>query len=78
MTTNITQNHRKAFEALLSCDYDNFALFSCFVNGEPGAAIVAVTQNDGEDYLITPLFVTVTDAMTLTDHDGTPPHDLLK
>ena len=59
MTTNITARHRAAFEALVSGDYRNFALFSCFVNGEPAAAIVAINQ-DGGDYAITPLFVSVT------------------
>lgn len=29
MTTNITAKHRAAFEALVSGDYTNFALFSC-------------------------------------------------
>lgn len=29
MTTNITAGHRAAFEALVSGDYANFALFSC-------------------------------------------------
>jgi hypothetical protein len=42
MTTNISADHRAAFDALTSGDYPNFALFSCFVNGEPAAAIVAV------------------------------------
>jgi hypothetical protein len=71
MTTNITPEHRAAFEALASGDYDNFALFSCFVGGEPAAAIVAVNR-DGEEYTIVPLFVAVTPGMVLTDHDGTP------
>ena len=47
MTTNITADHRAAFEALTSGEYANFALFSCFVNGEPAAAIVAVNR-DGD------------------------------
>jgi hypothetical protein len=71
MTTNITADHRAAFEALTSGDYANFALFSCFVNGEPGAAIVAVNR-DGDSYAITPLFVSITPSITLTDHDGQP------
>ena len=71
MTTNITADHRAAFEAFVSGDYRNFALFSCFVNGEPAAAIVAVNQ-DGDNYNITPLFVRVTPSLTLTDHDGRP------
>ena len=44
MTTNITADHRAAFEALISGEYANFALFSCFVNGEPASAIAAVTR----------------------------------
>ena len=71
MTTNITADHRAAFEALVSGDYRNFALFSCFVNGEPGAAIVAVNR-DGDGYAITPLFVSITPSITLTDHNGEP------
>lgn len=71
MTTNITPEHRAAFEALASGDYDNFALFSCFIGGEPATAIVAVNR-DGEEYTVTPLFVAVIPGMVLTDHDGTP------
>ena len=70
--TNITMAHREAFEAMTSGVYSNFALFSCFVNGDPAAAIVAICQEDAE-YLITPLFVSVTQAMCLTDHDGVHP-----
>jgi hypothetical protein len=71
MTTNITADHRAAFEALVSGDYANFALFSCFVNGEPAAAIVAVNR-DGDGYAVTPLFVSITPSLALTDHDGQP------
>jgi hypothetical protein len=39
------------------------------VNGEPGAAIVAVNR-DGDGYAITPLFVSITPSITRTDHDG--------
>jgi len=69
MTSNVTAEHRAAFEALTSGDYANFALFSCFVNGDPAAAIVAVNR-DGGGYAITPLFVSITPSITLTDHDG--------
>lgn len=71
MSTHITTEHRRIFEALASGEYRNFALFSCFVDGEPAAAIVAVTLA-GEAYEIAPLFVSVTPAMRLTDHDGRP------
>jgi hypothetical protein len=69
MSTNITRNHRNAFEALTSGRYDNFALFSCFVGGEPAVAIVTVNE-DGPGYVVQPLFVSVTAGMALTDHDG--------
>ena len=73
MSTNIQPEHVSAFEALTSGQFENFALFSCFLNGEPAAAIVAIAppEREGEDYQVTPLFVSVTDAMVLTDHDGT-------
>jgi len=41
------------------------------VNGELTTAIVAVNRN-GNGYAITPLFVSVTPSITLTDHDGQP------
>jgi hypothetical protein len=72
MSTNITAQHRDAFEALTSGTYENFALFSCTVNGAPASAIVAVNR-DGDDYTITPLFVSVTPDMILADHDGRKP-----
>ena len=74
MSTNITDRHREAFEALTSGESGNFALFSCFVDGEPAAAIVVI-RKDGEDYVVTPLFVSITPSMDLTDHDGTRPGD---
>ena len=73
--TNITAEHRDAFEALTSGRFSNFALFSCFVNGEPASAIVAVNR-DGEEYTITPLFVSVTPSLQMTDHDGHLPESL--
>ena len=73
--TNITPDHRRAFEALTSGRFQNFCLVSCFVNGEPTAAIAAVNISPGQDggapeFLISPLFVCPTKAMTLSDHDG--------
>lgn len=46
MSTNVTPDHISAFEALTSCRFENFALFSCFVDGTPAAAIVAVIRTD--------------------------------
>ncbi len=71
MSTNITPAHQHAFEALTGGDFGNLALFSCFVNGEPASAIVAITpDDDGNTLTIQPLFVSVTPDMILTDHDG--------
>lgn len=70
--THITADHVGAFEALTSGGYTNFALLSCFVDGRPAAAIVAVNRHE-EAFTLMPLFVSVTDAMVLTDHDGQPP-----
>jgi len=74
MSTNITAHHRRAFEALTSGQYGNFAMFSCFANGEPAVAIVTVNE-DGPGYVVTPLYVSVTPSMALTDHDGIAPGD---
>ncbi len=74
MNTNIAPQHRAAFEALASGQYRNLALFSCFVNGEPASAIVAVNR-DGEAFTLTPLFVSVTPGMVLADHDGAAPQE---
>ncbi len=70
-TTNITPAHRDIFNAITSDDFDNFALFSCYVNGEPAAAIVAINPDENSgDTLVTPLFVSITGRMTVADHDG--------
>ena len=75
-STNITDEHKRVFEALKSGEYRNFALVSCFVDSEPAAAIATVLPTspetpDGEPgYFVQPLFVSVTPAMRLTDHDG--------
>jgi hypothetical protein len=75
--TNITYEHLAAFLALRSPLFTNFALFSCFVNGEPTAAIVTVNKVGSEEYVISPLFVAVTPGMTLADHDGKEPLEAL-
>ncbi|MEM6898923.1 MAG: hypothetical protein AAF583_04035 [Pseudomonadota bacterium] len=73
MSTNIRPEHVSAFEALTSGVFDNFALFSCLLDGEPAAAIVVITTPNEkcENYEIKLLFVSVTNAMVLTDYDGT-------
>ena len=37
MSTQITEQHVSAFEALTFCQYSNFALLCCHVNGAPAA-----------------------------------------
>lgn len=69
MATNITEAHRDAFNALISGEFCNFALVSCFVNGAPTSAIAAVSEHEGM-YALAPLFVAVTEQMVLTDHEG--------
>lgn len=71
-TNNITTEHRRAFEALRDPTVGNLALLSCFIDGTPTVAIVAVTKAP-DGFLISPLFVAVTDQMHLTDHDGAAP-----
>jgi hypothetical protein len=46
--------------------FDNVVLWSCWINGEPGVAIVLV-QEAGEGKLaVMPLFVAITDDMELS------------
>lgn len=76
--TNIDPDMIKEFDALRNPGYQNFALFSCFYNGHPTAAIVAVERSgagpDGEEFKVTPLYVRYDPKyMTLTDHDGVVP-----
>ena len=40
MTTHISAEHHRAFEALTSGRYENFCLFSCLANGQPAAAML--------------------------------------
>ena len=72
MATNITEDIIAVFKAIASGDYDNFALFSCFINGEPGSCIVSIID-EGDFFTIHPLFVSVTPKMILTDHEGQEP-----
>jgi|OpeIllAssembly_1097287.scaffolds.fasta_scaffold404565_2 hypothetical protein len=74
MTTNITDEAKDAFQALVSGEYDSFAIFSCFYDGEPTSVIVNVTR-DGDEFCIDPLFVHLTESMQLklTNHAGLAP-----
>ena len=74
--TNITAEHRRAFNALSGGRHGNFCLFSSFLSEEPSAAIAAITVSQPEteggepEYAITPILVSVTPGMKLADHDG--------
>lgn len=67
MTTNITENDQNTFTAIKHAS--NIALYSCFVNGKPAVAIVSV-NGSGENVRITPLYVSITDDMVITNHEG--------
>lgn len=71
--TNITIEHKRLFAALGSGD-PGFALMSCYVNGVPAAAICTVHRANAHaeeaDYILTPVFVSATPDMVLTDHEG--------
>ncbi len=42
--TNISNAARRTFDALVSGDYDNYVLFSCYVDGAPTSAIASVNR----------------------------------
>ena len=75
MATNITEDHKAAFEAL-HAGHENFCLFSCFLNGKP-TSVISVVVNDpvGDGVKVYPMFVAVTGDMELTDHDGREPSE---
>ena len=76
MTTNITEEHRHAFQALTGGEANNVCLFGCFVSREPSASIAVVNvcqpfEDGGKpEYLISPPFVGTTPGIRLVDHDG--------
>lgn len=72
MRTNITLAYKRAFAALTSGEYDNFALMSCFVDEQPACAICFV-QERPHNTTLWPLFVSITPTMKITDHDGVAP-----
>jgi len=62
--------HREAFEALRDGAFENFALFSCFVNGAAAAAIVAINPTARNTH-----YAAIRERHGrngATDHDGTP------
>jgi hypothetical protein len=75
--TNITQEMIDAFTAVTSNKYNNLALYSCFLDGDPTSAVVAV-EKSGDEFLIRAIFVYCTDEILqrITNHDGLRPEDL--
>lgn len=60
--SHITPGHVRAFQAVSSHMYDT-SLMSCWINGEPGVAIVLL-ENVGEGKMaVMPLFVAITAKM---------------
>ena len=58
----LTDDQQETFEAITSGEYDNLALMSAHLDGQPVGVICAITE-DGEMYDIHPLAVLVTDAL---------------
>lgn len=67
--TNIKKWHRDLTKPILDSWQHEACLVSCFVDGEPSVAL-ALVEKRGDDYIICPKFVAVTDKMVVTDHDG--------
>jgi hypothetical protein len=80
--TNITKELQEKFDFILNAPHSkesvlagehNVALVSCFVNGEPAAAICAAVRRPDGGFILEPLFVSVTPGMVIVDHDGVAP-----
>ena len=63
MSTNITEEHKRFFEAISSGVYENFILVHTTFDGEPTAAIGTVTNEPDGQILLTPVCVFLTEAM---------------
>ena len=61
----ITSGHVRAFQLVRSPLYDNITLSSCWINGEPGVAIIMVDQINEEQIAVMPLFVAITAGMAI-------------
>ena len=67
MTTNLTEQHRRACNVLTSGEHTNLARFSVFVNIQPAAAIVSATAHELNDeggeteFHIEPQFISIVD-----------------
>ena len=61
----ITSGHVRAFQLVRSPLYDNITLSSCWINGEPGVAIIMLDQINEEQVAVMPLFVAITAGMAI-------------
>lgn len=73
-TQKISKAEQELFDGLRNPDYTSFVLLAITQNGKPTNAICNVTKK-GEQYMIQPLYVQVTDEMldTLKCPDGEIP-----
>lgn len=66
----LTKKLREQYRQLRSLGtHDAFALLACITNGEPGAAICRL-EVAGQEYKLTPWFVSVTPGMVVLDEKG--------
>lgn len=66
------EREKRAFIALTSGEYDNFALMQCSVDGESASVIVSLTDDGDGNAIVRPMFVSVTERMRLLDPSGNP------
>ncbi len=70
----ITPGHVRAYQAVTTSLYGETVLASCYVNGEPGVAIVLM-EHVGENKVgVLPLFVAITPGMEI---DWTPFEEMM-
>ena len=72
-TNKIKQKTKNIFKAMLSGEYNSFALFSVTCDGVPTEVIVNITEDGKGGYHVEPLFVRVTEKMDLRDPIGNKP-----
>jgi hypothetical protein len=60
--------HHAVFEAIRNPDYENFALYPCFVDGVATSAIVAI-ERTWRGFVVVPLFIAPYQGMEFRGHD---------
>jgi hypothetical protein len=61
----ITPGHVRAFQAVTTQMYGEVTIASCFINGEPGVAIVLMDHVGEGKVAVMPLFVAITPNMEI-------------